>query len=566
MRLPDVEFSTDLFDHDAWRHFSHYLQGRVPALLLNSSIAAAQSLLVLPVLYLIRYTFDEAIPAGDAGLLIAIGAGIILIRAVESGIALGLRFANLKIIKGAVRDMRHDIVARLYDLSRDFHSRSDRNQLHARVVIDTERVDTMCDALISRLMPACFTSLALVLVLLFLNWILLLVMVALVPIILFGIYKMGKVVKRRVYAFQRAFESFSKGVAFLLEHMDLTRIQAFEGKELETQGRYVNELRSTGERMTFAFAFQGQMQRSATGVAAIVVLVVGGIAVANATMSVGELLSFFVAAGQLNQHANNIAGALPAIITGNESMATLHAIAASEETRPYSGTRRIDYKGHSELRGVYFGYGEKPVLRNANLKIEPGSTIAIVGPNGAGKTTVLHLLLGFYRPTSGSVLAEGISYDELDINLLRRRIGVVPQQPSLFAGTLEENIAYGWPEATREDVVEASRLALAHEFVSLLPNGYDTQVGQSGVLLAGGERQRLAIARSLLGHPALLVLDEPTNHLDRSAVTRLMGSLDQMENRPAILMITHDLNIIEHCDVVYELVDGTLELKSESAG
>ncbi len=171
------------------------------------------------------------------------------------------------------------------------------------------------------------------------------------------------------------------------------------------------------------------------------------------------------------------------------------------------------------------------MLQAINLTLSPGQTVVVVGPNGSGKTTLLNLLLGFYRPQQGQLYADEQPFSQLDLIHLRRSIAVVSQDPVIFPGTIRENLTYGCPEVSFQRIIEAAHLATAHEFIEQLPQGYDTFVGDNGVLLSGGQRQRLAIARALLRQPKLLILDEPTNHLDATAVEQLMHHLKKLDPR-----------------------------------
>jgi ABC-type multidrug transport system fused ATPase/permease subunit len=275
-------------------------------------------------------------------------------------------------------------------------------------------------------------------------------------------------------------------------------------------------------------------------------------------MTLGEFVSFYFAAGLLNGQIGRINGAFPDLIKGNESLVTLRELSNAGPLEPYHGTRLIAFDGMIALRDVTFSFGLHTVLRHVSLDIDKSSNIAIVGPNGVGKTTILHLICGFYRPDEGRLLANGVPYDEINLCELRRSIGVVMQHFTFFSGTVLENISYGCRGASREEVIAASKRALADDFVRHLPEGYDTEIGVEGMRLSGGEYQRLAIARALVGRPKLLILDEPTNHLDAETVNRLMDTLVNDPHRPALLTITHDPTVVRYADAVYHLEGGIL--------
>ncbi len=553
---PDA--SRSLIDVEAWRTFERSAPGLARRLLLLGAVAAAQSLLLLPVVLLIRHAVDVAMPAGNIGLLVGIGAAIFGIRFLNGGISLWLRVAHVRVIKAAILRLREDLLARLYRLSRAAYGRLDWNTTHARIVVDTDRLDNMSHAMVSRMLPALFSAVALLAVLAYLDLRLLLVTLAMAPMLLLVTRLTGRAVQRRVFEFQRAFERFSKGMLFVLQHMDLTRVQSFEDREIARRIGEMRKLRETSESMAFIYSLHSQLQSVLVSLCGAVILVLGGIAVATQHMTLGDFLSFWVAAGLLNGHVGTVLNAFPEVIAGNESMTTLHRFAHGDEPEPYHGREHVAFSGRITLEDVGFGYGGSPVLDEANLEIEPGTTLAIVGPNGAGKSTVLYLILGFYRPERGKLRADGVPYDRLDMKELRRGIGVVMQHPAFFAGTILENITYGNPEASRADVMRAAGLAFADEFIRKLPLGYDTPIGEEGMLLSGGEVQRIAIARALLRRPRLLVLDEPTNHLEHAVIRRLMQNLTTLDDRPAVLVISHDREVLHDMDRVVRIADGAL--------
>jgi len=551
-----------LFDRQAAGLLFHYYRPSWLRLSAYSLAAFLQSLFVLPILVLIRVVFDQAIPQGKIDWLIMLGASIVLIRLLHSATGLWLRGIVLNMIKGAVQVLRQDLLNRLYSLSREHFNHADMDRMHTRIVLDSERFDNLSNVVLSSILPALLGSVALLAVVLFLNWQLVAMTAVIFPVLVWTSRWAGRRVKSDVHDCQQAMEQFSKGARFTLRQMDLIRLQACEAQEKSVQHRYIAHLSASSRRMAMSFATHGLVQRNVTGLAGIVILVAGGAAVAQGQMSLGDLMSFYVAAGLLNGQLDSLVGCVPDLISGQEALLKLHGLLKSGEEQPYSGQRQIAFDGRISLRGVGFAYGEHSVLRALDLDIPPGGRVAIVGPNGAGKTTLLGLLVGFCRPQTGTLFASGVDYDELDMAALRKNIGVVMQQQNFFAGTVLDNLRFGHADASLEAVRHAARLALADDFVSALPQGYATEIGEGGALLSGGERQRLAITRALLGEPKLLILDEPTNHLDADAIARLMANLLQAKTRPAILIISHDPSVVALADRVYRLEEGRLQLAS----
>jgi ATP-binding cassette, subfamily B, bacterial len=545
-------------DRRAWRHFLGYYRPYARKMSLYVIAASVQSALVIPVFYLVRFIFDVAIPASSTALLVYAGLGIVVVRAISGAIMLWARKYIVRVIKQAITRLRLDLVTRLYRLSRAFHSHADLSLLHTRLVQDTERLDNVSNTLFSAIVPSALSGLVITVALFVMNWSLTMLMILIAPAVFLGLRVTGRNVRREVHAFQRAFEEFSNGILFVLRQMDLTRLLAHEEGEIRRQSRHADRLRLTGESMAMSFAVHRQIQQHLTGLAGAAVLIAGGAQVAMGVTTLGALLAFYVAAGLLNGIVNTMLGGLAELSAGTESLAALRALAEAGPMDPYTGTRQIAFQGNIALTHVSFDYGAHTILRDIDLTFGPGARHAIVGANGAGKTTILNIIAGFERPKSGTIHADGFSYDDLDMSVLRRQMGVVAQNMTAFSGTVRDNIGYGRPDATQEEIAAAAKLALAHDFISALPDGYNTPVGESGHLLSGGECQRIAIARALMGRPRLLILDEPTNHLDAEAIRKLCGNLAMLEYRPAILLISHDPRVIDLVDKIHTLEQGVL--------
>lgn len=526
--------------------------------MLVTSVLAGRAFLYLLIPLLVRYSFDKVIPSGDSNLLLIVGVIIFALYFAGAAITLWSRLVILRTTKRVIQQLREEILKKFYALSRSYSNSMDRSTLHTIIVQDTQRLDIMSNALVAQLLPALLTSIVLCALLVYLDGFLFLLLVILVPFMVVWHQTVGKKVRKLINAYHRSFGVFSKGTAFVLRAIDLTRIQSAEALEVEKQMDNFEELRSSSTRMAWLRTAYSEIQNVLLACAAVLVLVIGGRYVAAGSMSLGELMSFFVCVGLLRMHVGTISNRIPEVIEGNESLKTLHRWLETEAPVPYSGSNRISFTGGISLKGACFKYEDRWVLSDIDMSIDQGTTVAVVGPNGVGKSTIAYLILGFYRPQKGQLSADGRSFDELDLADLRRHIGVVMQDPIIFPGTILENISYGSKAVDLERVINAAELSTAHEFVEKLPLKYDTQVGEDGLLLSGGQRQRIALARALLHKPGLLILDEPTNHLDRSTVHHLMNNLRELEQSPSILIISHDIGIIGEAQQIYVLEEGCI--------
>ena len=203
-------------------------------------------------------------------------------------------------------------------------------------------------------------------------------------------------------------------------------------------------------------------------------------------------------------------------------------------------------------------FRSKPVLNKVSCDFAAGSFVGIVGQSGSGKSTMMKLLPRLYSPQSGKILIDGYDIDKVELYSLRRQIGIVPQDPLLFSGTISENIALTNPEAPSDAIVEAARIAAAHDFIMQLPSGYSTPVGERGASLSGGQRQRIAIARTLLSNPRLLVMDEATSALDYDTERQVCDNLRQSLNQSTVFFITHRLSTIRRADLIVMMHQGAI--------
>jgi ABC-type multidrug transport system fused ATPase/permease subunit len=485
-------------------------------------LAAVQTLFLLPVPVLIKNVVDDAIPNHDQSQVALLGLAIVGLTLLNAIATILARRVTLTVTKRAARDLRRRVLTRLYEASRQYHVTADQGAMHDRAVHETERVDMMTSALIADMVPSVVLATGLLGVLVGIDWLLTVVTVASGAVFAFSNRRLVHWLEGRYDRYQLAMERFSRGVLLALRGQELTRIQGAEKIELRNREVELVDLEREGISRSMGFTVYDVSQQALLATVGAVILIVGGLRVTSGDMSIGDLISFYAGFALLRGPLSSASGAMPTIVEGRQAMKRLYAALNDIELRPYSGSAPIQLVGRLQLDRVSMAYGDKPVLHEVSFALEPGRAIALVGPNGSGKSSVINLLLGQYRPDDGQVLADGRPYDELDLATLLQGVGVVPQVPFFFPGTIRENLLYGSEQASALDLHRALHLSNAADFVALLPRGLETELSDDALTLSGGQRQRLALSRALLRNPAVLVLDEPTNHLDSATVDRLL--------------------------------------------
>ncbi len=536
------------------------LRGHRLRLVLAVGANLLQALSSLPGAWLLKDLFDHGLRPGGADRLWLDAAGLLALALVAAGLHFTGRALAARALKTAVADLRRRVIARIHTLPRARLDAEGGTRFHDLVVHDGDRVEALLSSLVGQLLPAALAALVFAAALAWLAPALLALLALLAPLHHLWTRRARAGLRADAAATRAAFAAFNRGVIAGLRRLELARLHAAGAAETAAHAARAATLRDTALRGTLRLALHGRLQRLLAAAVTVVLLVAGGREVAAGNLSLGDLLARYALAALLLGRLRELGEGLVQTTAGREALAELHAFLTRPVTAPYAGTRRLVFTGRIDLDEVGFGYEtpgrEKTVLSGVSLGLRPGRVVALVGPNGGGKSTLLHLLLGFYRPTTGGLRADGVPYEELDVEDLRRQFGVVPQEPLLITGTLRENIAYAWPEASPAAVAEAAVLAGASTFIEALPAGYDTPVGEHGALLSGGQRQRVALARAFLRRPPLLVLDEPTNHLDVEAVAGLVNTLRSLSPAPAVLLVSHDARVTALADQVLQLGPG----------
>ena len=535
-----------------WRRYAAFYRGAGWWLLASAALSTAQSLVVVPTALLVKYALDVTIPAHDPGGLGWIVTGLFALYVLNAACTLASRHIALTTTKHAIASIRQHAVDALYTTPLDAVDGAGA-ALHNTIVNDTERVDVMSNAILAQLVPAIAIGAALTVWLSAINLRLFATVLPAIPLALLANRLMRGAVRRHVAHFRETFETFSGRIWHALRTIELTMARQAGDQERERTYTAIQTLRIVSGRMAWLSTAYGAVQGGLAAITGLAVLFAGGRAVANGTMTVGDLASFYVAIAWLAAQTGVALSVAPVIASGDDSLAEVMRWLERDRRLPYGGERIVAFDGRVTIDRVTFAYGDRTVLRDVSLDVPAHGSLAIVGANGAGKTTLMSLVLGLRRPDTGMVKADGIAYDELDLAALRRSIGVVLQHSPLLDATVRENLVYGTPDATDDDVSMAAACAAAGDFIERLPRGYDTMVGEGGVRLSGGERQRLALARALVGRPALLVLDEPTTHMDAATAAALVRNVRALPHRPTILITTHDHALAAACDAILQL-------------
>ncbi|HYC53553.1 MAG TPA: ABC transporter ATP-binding protein [Candidatus Binatia bacterium] len=550
----------------AWRCYFELHRGSLARLSMAMLALIGQTLTLLAIPLAVKVLFERLDGSQiETGLALGFGAGIVALYFVNAWLMYVGRALLIGVTSTATEKLRGEIVEKVFRLSATAWDRADRALIETSLIQDTEKIDAMSVAGLATGFPSIVISAVLALALLWIEPVLLGVMLLTGPLMVIIDRTVGREVGRRVNDYRRSVAALNHRFTGAMRRLTVIRAEAVEDEEASVHRQLAAETRLQGQRLAAAGLAYGVLQNNVVHAVSAVVLLVGGAAVAQHSMSLGTLVSFYVGLMLLKNYVTAVMQCAPIAIAGAASLRGVVGVLELDEELPYHGTERIRFEGSIRLEHVSYAYDGVAVLDDVSLSIEPGTTTAVLGPNGAGKSTLAGMVLGLLRPSAGTVLADGRAMEQLDTRALRRDIGVVPQEPQLPATNLRECLAFGRPGATHADLEHAARIATADRVIASLPRGYDTDLGEESHRISGGERQRLALARALVHRPRLLVLDEPTNHLDAQAVRDLLANLRALDPRPAVLLITHDREVLSSCDRIYELRP-LLQARAEGQG
>lgn len=488
------------------------------------ALAIGQSLPLYPVALLVQALFDKHLPEGNTK---AVLSTILLMTALFISHALLWvmhKYISIRVVKRQIAVLRTQAAASIISQSRRELGDKDRDLLHAHVVQDSLRIDGLYTSLLNQFFPSLIIVLVLAVVAASIDAKLFAFTLILAPLLYIANRAMSRLYRKTVRTFHKDFSLFSKHIQFLVKHDDLIHTSSAETFVLHEAEQKVDRLRDSTIRSSFIAALQTLVQQQIILITGALVLLAGGLAVAKGTITIGVLISFYVAIGLLSSHARSAIGAIPHIIEGSESLQRMASIIQGGEAPVYSGTHKINAITNIQFEHVSFGYEEnKPILDDISFTCTSGDTLWLRGPSGCGKTTVTLLLMGFYKPTAGRILINGFPLDQIDIAALRHGFGVSMQDSWIFSATIRENLTYGLQDIPDEATIMAvCELVGMEKKIAALPEKLETLTGERGMMLSGGERQRLSIARALLRESDVLILDEPENNLPLNVARQII--------------------------------------------
>jgi ABC-type multidrug transport system fused ATPase/permease subunit len=457
--------------------------------------------------------------------------------------------------------MRTELFAHLHNLSLSFFDTHQVGKLMSRVQNDVQQLQELVTQGILSLITSLLTLVGIAAIMISMNWKLGLIMLTIVPVMILGVWVWQKYARQAFIRVRRAIATVNSQL-----QEDIAGVRVVQGlsRENENMGQFDQVNRAHLDANVTAVKLEAAMMpmiNILTGISFAIVLIVGGFQVLDGAMQVGFLMGFLL---YVQRFFDPILELSMQYTELQRAMASGARIFELLDVRPdiQDSPDAIDLppiKGDIQFENVSFGYEpDKEVLHDINLSVRPGETVAIVGQTGSGKSSMVSLIARFYEIEKGSLKIDGHDIRNVTQQSLRHQIGIVPQDPILFTGTVEENIKYGRMNATREEVVEVAKTVGANSFINRLDKGYETPVGQRGANLSAGQRQLICLARAILADPRILILDEATSNVDTHTERIMQRALRKLTRGRTCLTIAHRLSTVTGADRIIVLEHGRI--------
>lgn len=526
-----------------------------------SLLVMGVSALNLALLWMFRYFVDHVLVHHDTTALWRIIWAALALFALHSLMSVRQYVVIARVGQRIVTALRLRVVEHLTTLSLDFFAKRRTGELMSRVNSDVGTIQQVATTVPVDLAKQTVTFVGAMALLLYMNWRLCLAVLAVVPLVVL----VARIFGRRLKTLSTENQDRTAESATVLEEMisgiKLVKSFVMERHEVDRLAAQLERADAVALRRATLLGVFVPVITVLTLIGALGVLWYGGVQVIRGAMTPGDLVAFLLYGGILMGPFSAVARLFTQIKEAQGAMQRVTEILNEQPTvqdapraAPLGGVA-----GRIEVRDVGFSYDQgRPVLQGVSLTAEPDQIVALVGPSGGGKTTLVHLIHRFYDPQLGVILLDNRDLRSIRLADLYAQIAFVPQETMLFGGTVEENIRFGRPSATHEEMVAAASAAHAHGFIQALPNGYGTVVGEKGVRLSGGQRQRIAIARAILKNPRILLLDEATSALDNESEVLVQDALDRLMRNRTTIVVAHRLSTIQRADQILVMDHGRI--------
>ncbi|MBN1659687.1 MAG: ABC transporter ATP-binding protein [Anaerolineae bacterium] len=513
--------------------------------------------LIIP--QLIRRIVDQGIARGDTQLIGKLALALLGLTFFK-GVLTFVQGRWTEIASQSVAyDLRNAIHARLASLSFSYHDRAETGQLLSRAIQDVERIRFLTGRAVLRLIEATTLLVGTLGVMLWMNPALALLALSTMPLLVYVAFRFSAVLRPLSLDIQNQLAVLTTRLEQNLRGARVVKAFAQEGAET---GRFDRQNEGWFRLSAYAArlrALNVPLIDMIASMGTVFVIWYGGSLVIRDHLTLGELVAFSTYLGQLVPGVRRLGLIIPVIPMASAAGERIFEIldARSEVEEAPGAVVLPPVRGHVRFEDVSFGYfGRHRVLDHVTFEARPGEVIALLGATGSGKSTIINLIPRFYDPVGGRITVDGYDTRDVTLNSLRDQIGTVLQETSLFAATVRENIAFGCPDATEQEIVAAAQAAQAHEFIMQMSDGYDTKVGERGVTLSGGQKQRLAIARALLKNPRILILDDATSSVDTETERLIQAALERLMEGRTSFVIAQRLSTVRAADMILVLDRG----------
>lgn len=466
---------------------------------------------------------------------------------------------NSKMLRRISAGIKCSVVRKLQSLSITYHKDIESGKIQSKFLKDTVEVDNFFRLVAFSLIQSLISATVSITISVYKNGIISLFFLLVIPVNIGLTWLFRKKVRQVNYNYRIKNERVSVKLTNMLTMMPVTKAHGLENTEISSVEKSVAELTGSGIEMDKAFGKFGACSWVTNTLLSATCLVFCSVLALLGHISVGEVVLYQSLFTSISGHVSSLIGIFPQLSTGMESLYSVSEIMNAQDVEINVGKKNIPgIDGNVEFKDVYYKYPDSSdyVVKDFNLNVKSGECIAVVGASGSGKSTIMNLIIGFLVPTKGEVLIDGKPLTELNLSKYRHYISVVPQNSILFSGTIRENITYGLGSYTEEQLNKAIEMANLSEFVSKLPDGLNTRIGENGDKLSGGQKQRINIARALIRDPKILILDEATSALDNISEYHVQQAISSSIKGRTTFIVAHRLSTIRDADRIVVMESG----------